>query len=86
MGKRRDDAARSARIAYDNLEPPTQSGRLVALPTTSRPRKTRTTSKNTREQLDIITSYQELGSYRAAAKLCGPADKSVKQIVLIVER
>jgi hypothetical protein len=27
--------------------------------------------KNTREQLDIITAYQELGSYRAAAKLCG---------------
>jgi len=37
--------------------------------------------KNTREQLDIITAYQELGSYRAAAKLCGTTDKTVKQIV-----
>jgi transposase len=37
--------------------------------------------KSTREQLDIITAYQELGSYRAAAKLCGTTDKTVKQIV-----
>jgi transposase len=37
--------------------------------------------KNTREQLDIITAYQELGSFRAAAKLCGTTDKTVKQIV-----
>jgi hypothetical protein len=37
--------------------------------------------KNTREQLDIITAYQELGSYRAAAKLCGTTDKTVKQVV-----
>ncbi|MGA8014917.1 MAG: IS21 family transposase [Candidatus Dormiibacterota bacterium] len=37
--------------------------------------------KNTREQLDIITAYRELGSYRAAAKLCGTSDKTVKQIV-----
>ena len=31
--------------------------------------------------MDIITAYQELGSYRAAAKLCGTTDKTVKQIV-----
>ncbi|MGH7746689.1 MAG: IS21 family transposase, partial [Candidatus Dormibacteria bacterium] len=37
--------------------------------------------KSTRAQLDIITAYQELGSYRAAAKLCGTTDKTVKQIV-----
>ncbi|MBJ7609450.1 MAG: IS21 family transposase [Candidatus Dormibacteraeota bacterium] len=37
--------------------------------------------KSTREQLDIITAYQELGSYRAAAKLCGTTDKTVKQVV-----
>ncbi len=45
------------------------------------PRRTHPTLKNTREQLDIITAYQELGSYRAAAKLCGTTDKTVKQIV-----
>jgi len=37
--------------------------------------------KNTREQLDIINAYNELGSYRAAAALCGTTDKTVKQIV-----
>ena len=31
--------------------------------------------------MDIITAYQELGSYRAAAKLCGTTDKTVKQVV-----
>ncbi len=31
--------------------------------------------------MDIITAYQELGSYRAAARLCGTTDKTVKQIV-----
>lgn len=37
--------------------------------------------KNTREQLDIINAYHELGSYRAAAMLCGTTDKTVKQII-----
>jgi transposase len=32
-----------------------------------------------REQLDIINAYQELGSYRAAARLCGTSDKTVKR-------
>ncbi|MGH9205977.1 MAG: hypothetical protein ACRD1G_05400 [Acidimicrobiales bacterium] len=31
--------------------------------------------------MDIITAYQELGSYRAAAKLCGTTDKTVQQII-----
>ncbi|MDQ6847613.1 MAG: IS21 family transposase, partial [Candidatus Dormibacteraeota bacterium] len=31
--------------------------------------------------MDIISAYQELGSYRAAAKLCGTTDKTVKQVV-----
>ncbi len=35
--------------------------------------------KTTREQLDIINAYQELGSYRAAARLCGTTDKTVKR-------
>ena len=37
--------------------------------------------KNTREQLDIINAYNELGSYRAAAALCMTTDETVKQIV-----
>lgn len=37
--------------------------------------------KTTREQLDIINAYQELGSYRAAALLCGTSDKTVKRAV-----
>jgi transposase len=37
------------------------------------------TLKTTREQLDIINAYQELGSYRAAARLCGTTDKTVKR-------
>ena len=37
--------------------------------------------KNTRQQLDIINAYQELGSYRAAAELCGISDKTVKRAV-----
>lgn len=31
--------------------------------------------------MEIITAYQELGSYRAAAKLCGTTDKTAKQVV-----
>jgi hypothetical protein len=54
---------------------------VEASSTTGRPRRTHPTLKSTRAQLDIITAYQELGSYRAAAKLCGTTDKTVKQIV-----
>lgn len=37
--------------------------------------------KTTRQQLDIINAYQELGSYRAAAQLCATTDKTVKRVV-----
>ena len=37
--------------------------------------------KNTREQLDILNAYRELGSYRAAARLCRTTDKTVKRVV-----
>ena len=37
--------------------------------------------KTTRQQLDIINAYQELGSYRAAAQLCGTTDKTVKRVL-----
>jgi len=41
--------------------------------------------KNTREQLDILNAYRELGSYRAAARLCRTTDKTVKRVVQRVE-
>jgi len=37
--------------------------------------------KNTREQLDILNAYRELGSYRAAAWLCRTTDETVKRVV-----
>ncbi|HEX6547920.1 MAG TPA: IS21 family transposase [Candidatus Dormibacteraeota bacterium] len=37
--------------------------------------------KTTRDQLDIINAYQELGTYRAAARLCGTSDKTVKRVL-----
>lgn len=37
--------------------------------------------KSAREQLDIINAYRELGSYRAAAELCGTTHKTVRRIV-----
>lgn len=37
--------------------------------------------KTAREQLDIITAYAQLGSYRAAAALCGTTHKTVKRVV-----
>jgi len=37
--------------------------------------------KTAREQLDILTAYHELGSYRAAAALCGTTHKTVRRVV-----
>jgi hypothetical protein len=37
--------------------------------------------KSAREQLDILTAYRELGSYRAAAALCGTTHKTVCRVV-----
>ena len=37
--------------------------------------------KTAREQLDIITTYEETGSLRATAELCGTTHKTVKRIV-----
>jgi len=37
--------------------------------------------KSVTEQLDIVNAYRELGSYRAAAKLCGTTHKTVRRIV-----
>jgi transposase len=37
--------------------------------------------KSAREQLDILSAYRELGSYRAAAALCGTTHKTVRRVV-----
>ena len=37
--------------------------------------------KSARNQLDILSAYQELGSYRAAAALCGTTPKTVRRVV-----
>jgi len=37
--------------------------------------------KTAREQLDILTTYAELGSYRATAALCGTTHKTVRRVV-----
>lgn len=37
--------------------------------------------KNTRERMDIIAAYQQVGSLRGAAGLCGTTHKTVKRVV-----
>jgi transposase len=37
--------------------------------------------KNEREKLDMIAAYQQVGSYRGAAEICGTTHKTVKRIV-----
>lgn len=37
--------------------------------------------KTARQQLDILTAYHELGSYRAAAALCGTTHKTVRRVM-----
>lgn len=37
--------------------------------------------KHARDQLNILTAYEELGSYRAAAALCGTSHKTVRRVV-----
>jgi transposase len=37
--------------------------------------------KTAREQLDIVTTYQGLGSYRATAALCGTTHKTVRRVL-----
>lgn len=37
--------------------------------------------KSARNQLDILSAYRELGSYRAAAGLCGTTPKTVRRVV-----
>jgi transposase len=37
--------------------------------------------KSARDRMDIISAYQQVGSYRAAAEICGTTPKTVKRIV-----
>ena len=37
--------------------------------------------KSAREQLNILNAYEELGSYRAAAALCGTTHKTVRRVI-----
>ncbi|WP_084226661.1 IS21 family transposase [Mycobacterium shimoidei] len=37
--------------------------------------------KSAKDRMDIISAYQQLGSYRAAADLCGTTHKTVKRVV-----
>jgi hypothetical protein len=34
-----------------------------------------------REELDIITAYENVGTYRGAAQVCGTTHKTVKRVV-----
>ena len=37
--------------------------------------------KSTREQLNILDAFHEVGSFRGAARLCGVSDTTVKRVV-----
>lgn len=37
--------------------------------------------KSARDRMDIISAYRQVGSYRAAAELCGTTHKTVKRVV-----
>jgi transposase len=41
--------------------------------------------KSAKDRMDIISAYQQVGSYRAAAQLCGTTHKTVKRVVEKVE-
>jgi hypothetical protein len=36
--------------------------------------------------MDMLAAYQEVGSYRAAAEICGTTDKTVKRVVQAARR
>lgn len=37
--------------------------------------------KNARERMDIISAYQQVGTYRGAAELCGTTHKTVRRVI-----
>ena len=54
---------------------------MVVVPPTHLPVRGAALVKSAREQLDIVNAYAELGSYRAAAELCGTTHKTVRRII-----
>ena len=37
--------------------------------------------KSARENMDVIAAYQEVGTYRGAAEICGVNHKTVRRII-----
>ena len=37
--------------------------------------------KSAKDRMDIISAYQQVGSYRGAAELCGTTHRTVKKVV-----
>lgn len=48
---------------------------------THQPTRETQSLKTTRDYLNIIDAYHELGSYRAAALLCDTTDKTVRRVI-----
>ncbi len=54
---------------------------MVSPPRQTSPLRRVAQLKSPSERLDILAAFRELGSFRAAAALCGVADKTVKRVV-----
>jgi hypothetical protein len=54
---------------------------MVVVPPIHLPVRGAALVKSARERLDIVNAYAELGSYRAAAELCGTTHKTVRRII-----
>jgi alkylated DNA nucleotide flippase Atl1 len=37
--------------------------------------------KSAKDRMDIISAYQQVGSYRGAAELCGTTHRTVKKVI-----
>lgn len=37
--------------------------------------------KSAREKMDIVAAYEQVGSYRGAAALCGTTHKTVRRVI-----
>jgi transposase len=53
----------------------------VTVPTSHRITAQGASLKNARERMDVIAAYQQVGSYRGAAEMCGTTHKTVRRIV-----
>ncbi len=41
--------------------------------------------KSARERLDIVTAFEQVGTYRGAAALCGTTHKTVKRVMGLLQ-